>query len=58
MRFSVGSSEPDLILGERFVPGSDTEHFCMTTDVAVLSTGEFFVSDGYVWRHLTDDTWL
>jgi len=48
MRFNVGSSQPDLILGEQFVPGSDKEHFCKPTDVAVLSTGEFFVSDGYV----------
>ena len=48
MRFKLGSSTPDLVLGERFVPGSDTRHFCKPTDVAVLSTGEFFVSDGFV----------
>jgi len=48
MRFSVRSSKPDLVLGEKFVPGSDSDHFCKPTDVAVLSTGEFFVSDGFV----------
>jgi len=52
MRFSVGSSKPDLVVGERFVPGSDTEHLCKPSDVAILGTGEFFVSDGYVSRHL------
>ena len=48
MRFPVGSTEPDLILGSKFVPGDDSKHFCKPTDVAVLSTGEFFVSDGFV----------
>jgi len=48
MRFRVASSKPDMIVGERFVPGSDSGHFCKPSDVAVLSTGEFFVSDGYV----------
>lgn len=47
MRFRSGSSRADLIVGERFVPGSDSEHFCKPTDVAVLSNGEFFVTDGY-----------
>jgi len=35
------------------VPGSDSNHFCKPTDVAVLSTGEFFVSDGFVCLHFT-----
>lgn len=26
---------------------SDNKHFCKPTDVAVASTGEFFVADGY-----------
>lgn len=46
-RFPPNSDKPDLTLGERFVPGNDEKHFCKPTDVAVLSTGEFFVSDGY-----------
>lgn len=29
------------------IPGSDDKHFCKPTDVAVASTGEFFVADGY-----------
>ncbi|KAH9393175.1 hypothetical protein TYRP_022036 [Tyrophagus putrescentiae] len=37
----------DLVLGERFVPGSDDKHFCKPTDVAISSTGVVYVSDGY-----------
>ena len=47
MRFKVGEDKPSLILGTKFAPGKDNLHFCKPTDVAVLSTGEFFVSDGY-----------
>jgi len=36
-----------LTLGTKFEPGSDDEHFCKPTAVAVLSNGDFFVSDGY-----------
>jgi peptidylamidoglycolate lyase len=42
-----GGSRPLLELGEAFVPGSDHQHFCKPADVAVLSTGAFFVADGY-----------
>ena len=45
-RFPKDSDIPDLTIGERFVPGNDPKHFCKPTDVAVLSTGEFFVADG------------
>jgi hypothetical protein len=41
-----GGSRPLLELGEAFVPGSDHQHFCKPADVAVLSTGAFFVADG------------
>lgn len=35
-------------LGKAFQPGSDRNHFCQPTDVAVDPiTGNFFVSDGY-----------
>jgi len=48
LRFPNGSSTPDLVLGEKFVPGSDATHFCKPTDVAVTETsGIFFVADGY-----------
>ncbi|XP_068561854.1 peptidyl-glycine alpha-amidating monooxygenase B isoform X2 [Cebidichthys violaceus] len=37
-----------LALGEAFTPGSDNNHFCQPTDVAVdTETGNVFVSDGY-----------
>lgn len=47
MRIPRGSRMPDLVLGEKLVPGSDDSHFCKPSDVAVLPTGEFFVADGY-----------
>ncbi len=47
-QFPVGSHEPDLVLGESFVPGSDGNHFCQPTSIAVSEdTGIFFVGDGY-----------
>ena len=36
-----------LTLGEDRVPGADSKHFNLPTDVAVLEDGGFFVSDGY-----------
>ncbi|MCP5557822.1 MAG: 6-bladed beta-propeller [Verrucomicrobiaceae bacterium] len=36
-----------LTLGERAVPGTDTAHFNLPSDVAVLKDGSFYVSDGY-----------
>jgi peptidylamidoglycolate lyase len=37
-----------LTLGEAFVPGSDSSHFCKPTDVAVSNDGShIFVADGY-----------
>ncbi|KAM8873148.1 peptidyl-glycine alpha-amidating monooxygenase B isoform 3-T3 [Synchiropus picturatus] len=37
-----------LTLGEAFTPGTDHNHFCKPTDVAVdPHTGNIFVSDGY-----------
>ncbi|GFS07686.1 peptidyl-glycine alpha-amidating monooxygenase [Elysia marginata] len=39
--------KPVLVLGKRFKHGQDNDLFCKPSDVAVLSTGEFFVSDGY-----------
>ena len=45
-RIPSGQTEPDLVLGEQFVPGNDESHFCKPTDVAVADNGDFFVSDG------------
>ncbi|XP_016843498.2 peptidyl-alpha-hydroxyglycine alpha-amidating lyase 2 [Nasonia vitripennis] len=39
--------EPSLVLGERFVPGDDSGHFCQPTAVAVMNSGEIVVADGY-----------
>ncbi|XP_026319691.1 peptidyl-alpha-hydroxyglycine alpha-amidating lyase 1-like isoform X2 [Hyposmocoma kahamanoa] len=39
--------KPALVLGEKFVPRNDETHFCKPSAVAVLSTGDFFVADGY-----------
>jgi len=39
---------PLLILGRSMQPGSDQNHFCQPTDVAVdPDTGTIYVSDGY-----------
>lgn len=47
MKFPARENNPELILGEAFVPGSGNNHFCKPSDVAVTPTGYFFVSDGY-----------
>ncbi|KAH3841699.1 peptidyl-alpha-hydroxyglycine alpha-amidating lyase 2-like [Dreissena polymorpha] len=47
MKIPKGSTTPSLVLGVKMEPGSDDTHFCKPTDVAVASTGEFFVADGY-----------
>ncbi|XP_008012243.3 peptidyl-glycine alpha-amidating monooxygenase isoform X3 [Chlorocebus sabaeus] len=40
--------DPILILGRSMQPGSDQNHFCQPTDVAVdPGTGAIYVSDGY-----------
>lgn len=36
-----------LELGEDRVPGTDSTHFNLPTDVAILDDGSFYVSDGY-----------
>ena len=37
-----------VVLGEKFVPGSDGDHFCKPTSVAVATNGMVFVGDGSV----------
>ncbi|CAL8067913.1 unnamed protein product [Calicophoron daubneyi] len=47
-KFSLDAPEkPLLVLGEKFVPGNDSKHFCKPTHVVVSRNGAFFVSDGY-----------
>lgn len=36
-----------MTVGEALQPGSDADHFCKPTHVAVASNGDFFVADGY-----------
>lgn len=47
IKIPVDPTDAGLVLGEAMKPGSDNEHFCKPTDVAVASNGHFFVSDGY-----------
>ncbi|XP_075583291.1 peptidyl-glycine alpha-amidating monooxygenase isoform X5 [Pelecanus crispus] len=47
-KLGVDDKEPLLILGVALQPGSDKNHFCQPTDVAVDPiTGSIYVSDGY-----------
>jgi DNA-binding beta-propeller fold protein YncE len=46
--FKYSNGKRVLTLGESFVPGSDSKHFCKPTDVAVTNDGSFiYVADGY-----------
>lgn len=48
-----GNDKPLIVLGEAFVPGSDENHFCKPTDVAVDPvSGNIYVSDGYCNRRI------
>ncbi|XP_035221503.1 peptidyl-alpha-hydroxyglycine alpha-amidating lyase 2-like [Stegodyphus dumicola] len=46
-KFPARELNPELELGEPFVPGAGKNHLCQPSDVAVTSNGYFFVSDGY-----------
>ncbi|XP_012235235.1 peptidyl-alpha-hydroxyglycine alpha-amidating lyase 2 [Linepithema humile] len=39
--------DAQLVLGQKFEPGNDMEHFCQPTSVVVLPNGEIVVADGY-----------
>lgn len=58
------SSEGNLLLtlGEAKVPGDDSSHFNLPTDIAVSDDGSFYVSDGYgnsrVVKFSKDGTYL
>ena len=51
-----------MTLGEAKIPGNDSEHFNLPTDVAVSPDGSFYVSDGYgnsrVIKFSKDGTYL
>jgi hypothetical protein len=47
-KYSNGQLAAALTIGERFVPGSDTQHFCKPAGVVVSKKdGSIFVADGY-----------
>jgi len=46
-KFTPGSEKPEITLGHAFEPGTDNDHFCKPTDVAIAKSGIFFVADGY-----------
>ncbi|CAH1114522.1 unnamed protein product [Psylliodes chrysocephalus] len=46
-KFKPGELQPALTFGVRFEPGSDKKRFCKPTSVAIASTGEIFIADGY-----------
>ncbi|XP_016660643.1 peptidyl-alpha-hydroxyglycine alpha-amidating lyase 1 isoform X3 [Acyrthosiphon pisum] len=47
--FKFGPNSEDLLMafGTAFVPGKDLDKFCKPTSVAVTTSGEFYVADGY-----------
>lgn len=47
MMFPWNSTTPSLVLGEKFVPGSDQNHFCKPTSVVVSKSGNVYIADGY-----------
>lgn len=46
-KFKSNSGYPAMTMGRRFQPGSLPNHFCKPTAVAIASTGEIFIADGY-----------
>ncbi|CAD7015409.1 peptidyl-alpha-hydroxyglycine alpha-amidating lyase 2 [Ceratitis capitata] len=46
-KFKPFETQPLLTVGKRFKPGSSINHLCKPTSVAVATTGEFFIADGY-----------
>lgn len=47
-KFSSDSDLPAMTFGQPFRPGSDQEHLCKPTDVAICpKTGDIFIADGY-----------
>ncbi|XP_044737426.1 peptidyl-alpha-hydroxyglycine alpha-amidating lyase 2-like [Chrysoperla carnea] len=46
-KFKFGDSQPLLEFGFPFTPGDSFEHLCKPTSIAVATTGEIFIADGY-----------
>lgn len=51
-KFRPDMDEPELIFGQNFEPGNGNDHLCKPTSVAVASTGEIFIADGYCNRRI------
>lgn len=47
LQFQPGETRPMLTIGERFQPGGGQTRLCQPTAVAVASSGQVFVADGY-----------
>jgi len=47
MMFPWNSTTPSVVIGEKFVPGSDQSHFCKPTSVVVSKSGNVYIADGY-----------
>lgn len=46
-KFDPNSGNVLMTFGTAFEPGTDSNQFCKPTSVAVTTSGEFFVADGY-----------
>ncbi|KAL4091337.1 hypothetical protein QTP88_026039 [Uroleucon formosanum] len=46
-KFGHDSENVLMTFGTAFIPGKDLDKFCKPTSVAVTTSGEFFVADGY-----------
>lgn len=46
-QYRPGELLPSLIFGQEFQPGASIKHLCKPTSIAVASTGEIFIADGY-----------
>lgn len=46
-KFRPFESKPQLVIGKRFRPGASVKQLCKPTSIAVATTGEFFIADGY-----------
>ncbi|XP_050433416.1 peptidyl-alpha-hydroxyglycine alpha-amidating lyase 2-like [Adelges cooleyi] len=46
-KFSPGANRPSLTFGKRFENGKGYRTLCQPTSVAIASTGDIFIADGY-----------
>ena len=46
-KFRPDFERPLITIGRRFQPGVTQNHLCKPTAVAIATTGEIFIADGY-----------